>query len=70
LDQIDDENHHCDHEQDVNEAPERIGTDKAQKPEHEQNHKYSPEHIFSLVEFRFLFFSFPGRAVRLLISQF
>ena len=32
LDQIDDQYHHCDHEQDVDEATHRIGTDKAQKP--------------------------------------
>jgi hypothetical protein len=35
LDQVDDQNHHCDHEQDVDEATQRVGTDHSQKPEHE-----------------------------------
>src|SRR5438046_3111840 len=47
LDQLDDQHHNSNHEEEVNEAAERVGADQSKKPEHKQDHKYCPEHKVS-----------------------
>ena len=47
LDQLDDQHHNSNHEEEMNEAAERVGADQSKKPEHKQDHKYCPEHKVS-----------------------
>src|SRR5260370_16357595 len=47
LNNVDQDDSKRDHQENVNEAAERIGRDDAKQPENQQNYKYCPEHFYS-----------------------
>ena len=47
LDDADEDDHDRDHEEDVDEATERVRRDDAEEPQHEKNHEDGPEHFSS-----------------------
>jgi len=44
--EIDNQHHDREHEQDVNESTHRVRANEAQKPQHQQNNEYCPQHNF------------------------
>jgi hypothetical protein len=44
LDQLDNQYNQRNNEQDMNESAQGVRADQPKQPEHEQDHKYSPEH--------------------------
>src|SRR5664280_1129860 len=45
LNDLDDNDDDCDHEEDVNESSHRIGRHHSQKPEYKQDHEDGPKHV-------------------------
>jgi len=48
-DNVDKQHHQRQHQQDVNEPTDRVATDNAEQPQHQQDYKNRPKHIVFLL---------------------